>query len=336
MTLTPREVVERIGIDLAPTGEAAVDHAALRRLANLISAAPSIGGAAPAKWDDPLFWDASDTPERRSQNMAIGNAINFRFWVVEGGEIIGQGGVLDGDSFTGSMYMWRALRRAIGRGVPVLDAAFLAAITDQQFDEVFSDDDGRNPLDVGRDQRIANLRDLGGRLVEDWSGQFLNAARASGHSIVEFSRLSRTFRAWDDPVQKLTMVNAIMHAGSDVYTFDDDPLPGIDYHLVKQLVRQGAVVPSQDVARKMLRNELLTSDEASGLRRACLSALVALSTMTGVSGAVLDNRYWLNRANCTDLAPVCTNPATAARCPFLSACDRRVGSSRPLELTRYY
>jgi hypothetical protein len=211
MTLTPREVVEQIGIDLAPTSDAAADHAALRSLADLISAAPSLGGAAPAKWDDPLFWDASDTPERRSQNMAVGNAINFRFWVVEGGEIIGQGGVLDGAPFTGSMYMWRALRRAIGRGVPVLDAAFLEGMTGEQFDEVFSDDDGRNPLDVGREERVANLRDLGSRLTEVWSGQFLNAARASGHSIVEFSRLSRTFRAWDDPVQKLTMVNAKLH-----------------------------------------------------------------------------------------------------------------------------
>jgi hypothetical protein len=336
MLFTPRQTIERIGIDLAPTAAAATDETAVLRLAQLFASTPELYDAEPARWDDPAFWNVEDTFERRSQFLAVGNAINFRFWTLRGDEVIALSGTLDGTTYAGSMYLWRSLRRAIARDPHVLDAAFLAELTDDQFDSIFADDGGTNPIALAGDERILNLRDLGRRLVEDWSGQFLNAIEASDHSIVAFSRISRSFRAFDDPMQKLTMVNAIMHAGSGIYTFEDEPLPGIDYQIVKQLVRQGVVVPAEQVASKLQGNELLDENEAIGLRSASMSALVALSNATGVSGAVLDNRYWLNRTNCTDDRPVCTDPSTAERCPFLQACDRRIENRRPLELTRYY
>jgi hypothetical protein len=317
MLFTPGRTIEEIGIDLSPTAAAAIDREAVLRLTHLIASAPAFADAVPAAWDDPTFWNVDDPVERRSQYLAVGNAINFRFWTLREGEIIGLAGTLDGSTFVGSTYMWRSLRRAVDRDPRVLDADFLAELTDDQFHGIFAEDNGENPLAVAREERILNLRDLGKRLVDDWSGHFLNAAVASDHSIVEFTRISRSFRAFDDPLQKLTMVNAIMHAGSGIYSFEDEPLPGIDYQIVKQLVRQGAVIPSARVAARLESNQLLDKDEAIGLRRASLAALVRLSDATGLSGAVLDNRYWLNRTNCADDAPVCVDPATADLCPLL-------------------
>jgi hypothetical protein len=76
-------------------------------------------------------------------------------------------------------------------------------------------------------------------LAESWDGRFYNVAEATDGSIVEFARLSADFRAFDDPILKLTMVNAIVHTGSGVYSFRDEPLPAIYYHLLRHALRQG-------------------------------------------------------------------------------------------------
>ena len=191
-------------------------------------------------------------------------------------------------------------------------------------------------FEPGADERIANLQDLGRRLAEDGDGRFLNVAEASGGSLVEFSRLSARFRAFDDPIYKLTMLNAILHSGSGVYRFDDEPLPAIDYHLLRHALRQGMLVPNPTLERKLKQGHLLEPAEAAELRRVALVAFIDLSVRTGLSGDILDNKFWLNRVNCTDDDPVCTDPETASLCPFFGACMQAVEFGRPLEFTRYY
>jgi hypothetical protein len=95
------------------------------------------------------------------------------------------------------------------------------------------------------------------------------------------------------------------------------------------------VIPADEVANKLKAGELLDDEEAEGLRAATLDAYLQLSAQTGLSGEILDNKFWFNRNNCGD-PPVCVNPETAAQCPFLDACERHVEYGLPLELTRYY
>ena len=273
-----------------------------------------------AAWDDALFWNVeADRPER-SQLFAIGNAINFRFWYLAGNDVVPALGTIEGQSFRGAMYMWRCLRRALDRQeLPLLDTDFLSEISDVEFDAIFSDETGANPLDVAREDRLKNLRDLGSKLRDSWDGLFYNVAQASEGSIAAFARLSAGFRAFDDPIFKLTMVNAIVHSGSGVYEFRDEPLPAIDYHLLRQALRQGWSMPEPRVAEKLRGGELLDSAEASELRRVALMAFVRLAAKTGLSGEVIDNIYWLNRANGD----------------FLSRWTQSE-FGLPLELTRYY
>ena len=290
----------------------------------------------PARWDDDLFWNVEADAQERSQYFAVGNAINFRFWRLDAGSVVPATGLIEGQRFRGAMYMWRCLRRCIDRQeVPLLDASFLAEFSQTDFDAVFVDDTGANPLEVAGEERIRNLRDLGAKLAESWDGFFYNVAAACDGSIVEFARLSAGFRAFDDPVFKLTMVNAIVHSGSGVYSFRDEPLPAIDYHLLRHALRQGMVVAEPALADKLQHGELLEPDEAYELRRITLQAFVSLAARTGLSGEVIDNKYWLNRVNCTDV-PVCLDTATAPQCPFLEACEQLTAYRLPLELTRYY
>jgi hypothetical protein len=262
--------------------------------------------------------------------------VNFRFWRVDGDKVITEKGVLDGAEFGGSMYMWRALRRAVAADPGLLDADRMAGMTSEQFAGIFTDDHGYNPLNVGSEDRVTNIRDLGKKLSADWDGQFYNLAEAAGGSLVEFSKHSRKIRAFDDPIQKLTMVNAILHSGSGVHDFDDKPIPGIDYHLLRHALRQGIVVPSEQIGQKLENSQWLSTEEAGELRRITLLAFNELSKQTGIDGEVLDNKYWLNRKNCTDPGPVCADPDQAHKCPFAAGCKRKIAYQLPLERTRFY
>jgi hypothetical protein len=79
----------------------------------------------------------------------------------------------------------------------------------------------------------------------------------------------------------------------------------------------------------------LATEEAFELRRVALQAFVSLAEVSGQSGEVIDNNYWLNRVNCTD-EPVCLDSARATMCPFLEVCEQLTTYRLPLELTRYY
>lgn len=305
------------------------DHQ-VKRIAVVLRALMDKERPKPAKWDDQRFWNIESTIEDRCQYLAIGNSINFRFWEQVGGRIVPAIGVIDGEALRGSMYMWRRLRTAVDREELSLDAPFLAGLDEDTFSRAFTDDDGQLPLRAGIGERVLNLRDLGARLSSNWDGQFVNMIRAANGSLKQFGELSAEFRAFDDPVQKLTMVNAIMLAGSGLAHFDQDPLPGIDYHLVKQALRQGLVTPSYTLRTKLTNRELLDEGESVALRTAILTALIDVSHLAGISTAVIDNLYWLNRRICGDEQWLC------ASCPFEAGCTKRTEYGLPLELTRYY
>jgi hypothetical protein len=294
------------------------------------------GSALPAaaKWDDPAFWNVEASRAERCQFLSVGNAVNFRFWELKGREAVPSIGTIAGETLRGSMYLWRRLRTAVSGGRFSLEAGYLAELTVERFQAAFEDDDGHLPLRPAIDERVANLRDLGERLLDSWHGQFVHVVDAAQGSLDRFAVLSRSFRAFDDPVQKLTMVNAIMLAGSGLASFDREPLPGVDYHLMKQAVRQGLVEPPAAVATKLAHGELLAASESLSLRQAVLDALVEVANTAGVSTAVLDNLYWMNRRVCSDRNPACQS--RVEQCPFESACTQRIKFGLPLELTRYY
>jgi hypothetical protein len=193
-----------------------------------------------------------------------------------------------------------------------------------------------NVLEVAMEDRLANWRDLGARLHSAWDGQFLNVVRACDGSLVKFVQSLGQFRAFDDPLHKLSMLVAIMHTGAGLAHFDTRPLPAVDYHIVKQLLRLRVVIPDQALEFRLASRKVLSTDEGTQLRSAALRALVELSELSGVSGDRIDNLLWLNRANCCDDDPVCNHAAIAERCPFLACCKRHVRLARPLENTRYY
>jgi hypothetical protein len=99
---------------------------------------------------------------------------------------------------------------------------------------------------------------------------------------------------------------------------------------VKQAARQGLVHLPESVAAKLREGRLLSRDESDVLRMGVRDALVATAARAGVSTAVLDNVYWLNRRVCADVNPDCDS------CPVRAGCAKKVELGLPLEVTRYY
>lgn len=281
-------------------------------------------------WSDPTYWNASDSRRDRCQFLAVGNSINFRFWTLRDGKVIPASGSLDGEALRGSMYLWRRLRLAVQRCQLKLTAGFLAELDEQTFRTAFEDDNGDFPFSVGLADRLANLRDLGARLRDNWHGDFERVVDECKGSLDTFATISASFRAFDDPVQKLTMLNAIMLQGSGLIAFDKSPLPAIDYHLVKQAARQGLVRLDKNLRAKLCGGQFLTRPESDALRMGVREALVEVALEAGLSTAILDNLYWMNRRVCADVAPACDS------CNLRAGCAKNVDLGLPLEETRYY
>ena len=331
------QLADALGIDMRESPTARIDQHALGAIVHYLDKRQDLRDRTAYAWDDSRFWLVDAPASDRSQYFAIGAAINFRFWRLKHGVVDPARGTVQGTSYSGAMYMWRCLRRALDDNrVPLLDASFLARFSAADYATLFQDDAGQVPIDTAVAERIANLRNLGQVLVNRWNGSFFHMTSACGGALIDFCRASHEFRAFDDPLMKLTMLNVILHSGSGVAQFDRDPLPAIDYHLVKQMVRHGVVEPAAATTEKLIHRERLSASEAHELRRMTLVAFVRLCDETGIPGPILDNLWWGNRTKCLDKAPVCSSPATAGSCPFVRVCNKFVDMGTPLERTRYY
>jgi Potential Queuosine, Q, salvage protein family len=312
------------------TGLASLDWERLFTTAELIQSHSELLSKSPETWSDPHFFNVEASRQERCQFFAIGNAINFRFWMMNDGRVNPSVGSIGGAHFRGALYMWRRLRVALQTNEFSLDAQFLAQIDEEVFNLAFMDENGSNPLAPGIDDRIHNLRQFGTTLLTDWGGQFMNMLDGCEGSLSHFVKRSSAFRAYDDPIHKLTMLNAIMLTGAGLVHFDEEPSVAVDYHIVKQALRQGIVVLSRELESKVAGGDLLTPTESIAIRASVAQAMNLLTQTAGLSGAVLDNLYWSNRSICTEETPVC------GLCPFAASCAQRTWMGQPREMTRYY
>lgn len=329
------EGAEELDTGVALAGQskrwARVSEAGVAGLASALQIAVGSADSVVETWSDDRFWLTSASAAERCQYLAVGNAINFRFWRPTEAGIEVSGGLLDGEFLLGSLYMWRRLRLIVERDeFPILSAERLALLDMRTFEQLFADDHARNPLGEAIEDRVHNLRDLGTQLRARWHGRFADVVSASDGSLSTFFALSARFRAYDDPLRKLSSVNAIMLSGAGLAEFSDDIPAAMDYHLAKQLLRFGAVDVDQATTTDLEQQKLLPNDIGTAIRAACLDALGEACERAHVSGALVDNLLWRNRSVCTEPVPECL------RCPINRLCARRVTLQRPLELTRYY
>ncbi|MEZ3144168.1 queuosine salvage family protein [Halobaculum sp. MBLA0143] len=115
-------------------------------------------------WRAPVFPDERQpgvTPADVFDFMFVGNAINFAFREFETGRKFTA--EYDGHEWRGAFGMWACLKRAHDTGIPITSEQFLADLSRDDFDDLFTPVDGTQlPLAT---ERYEILTGLGERLV---------------------------------------------------------------------------------------------------------------------------------------------------------------------------
>lgn len=149
-----------------------IDHEALAALAKRWKAE---GFGVPA-------WDAAIHYEDANYVLLL-DALNFCFWADPGQprwEV-----EYRGERWNGYKALSTALRRAVEEGVPLLDASWLANVSEEQLSQVLR---GQGAIPM-LPERVANAREVGRVLQERWKGRFENVARAAEGDAVRFVQL---------------------------------------------------------------------------------------------------------------------------------------------------
>jgi len=325
-------MLEKLYLRLSFGKVADLDYDVLDQVCKLLNKIKDQCKYTPLDWRDEDYWPSDKEGfSTVSQFFAVGNAINFRYWWIDGRGIHRYCEGIKGKSRErGAYYMWKALRLCQKSGmVSILDAKKLSKISLNEIKQIFRDDEGCDVMPALK-ERQRNWRDLGHKLLEYWDGQFYNLVKEASSSLLDFVRYSRQFRAFDDPLCKMVMVNAIMHQGRGIVKFDDPIFPGIDYQLLKQQMRLGIVVPKEKLAKKLILRGMLTLDEARELRNAGLCSFLHIMEKTSILGDIIDNIWWTNKRKCLDVQPLCEE------CLFSEVCKKKTEYGIPLEVTRYY
>jgi hypothetical protein len=329
---SPCAVTNSLFVNMPFGKEVTLDYSLIDKVSEILKVGKTARSYQPFNWIDDLHWVGKEESDRIvSQFFALGNSINFKYWWFEkNGNYQYTEGKKGGSMERGAFYMWRSLKLCLDNEIfPVLDARKLSKISLGEIKQIFADDDGKIPL-PNLAERQRNWQDLGSKLLEYWDGEFYNLVHESHNSLIEFVRLSRQFRAFDDPLCKIPMVNSLMHQGRGITKFFETIFPGIDYQLLKQQLRIGILVPKSNLASKLIAKKLLTHVEARELRNAGLMSFLLIMEKSGLTGDIVDNIWWLNRRNCSDSDTKCDS------CPFESMCEKKISLQIPLENTRYY
>ena len=230
--------------------------------------------------------------------------------------------------------MWRCLKVCIEQNkYPILDAKYLMNINLKEMKNIFKTDQGKNIIPCMK-ERLKNWRNLGKILMEKYDGNFYNVILSTNSSLKRFITFSNGFRAFNDPLCKLTMVNAIFLQGREIIDFKGEIFPAIDYQLMVQTLRIGLIDIENSLKKKIENRRFISKEESLALRKATLKCLKIIANKVGITGDVIDNIFFLNgRMNCT-YNMICQSQSGI--CKFEPVCKKKIKFYMPLENTRYY
>jgi len=250
-------------------------------------------------------------------------------------------GVVDGVSYRGSDYLVHRLRARLDEDPERFTAGRLQSVTGDELRAWLSDDGDPASSTVDRvEERVALLRDAAARLLDGYSGATAHLLAASKGRLEGktglLERLSR-FHAYRDPVRKKSFLLIQYLRVAGVFEPVDPKALGlpVDYHLLRVLLRTGAIQLKGARARDLLGGGEMSEAEDVRIRLAGVEAGRLMAEVVDV--ATLDRLLWMIGRNCCFYghAPVCTTgPCTLeASCSFLQASDLDCGLRCPFDGT---
>jgi hypothetical protein len=161
--------------------------------------------------------------------------------------------------------------------------------------------------------RALLLRDLGYKLLKLYDGRvsrLLEESHGRIHGSLGEPGLAdnlRVFRAYEDPVEKKTMLLAKFLLARGLFKPTDNLDVAVDNHLSRIAYRLGIVVVSGRLWDKIRRGEEVSREEDVMLRLTIRRAYRMLAEKAGLDPLVLDDHLWLmGRKTCLrDTEPRC-------------------------------
>ena len=246
--------------------------------------------------------------------------------------------MIDGRSLKGSDYLFAAYRRMIDRDGGFFRPDRQAALTNDELAAVLRADDGSNPMPAfelhlqmaqayGRDMLALGLT----------SRDIVEQANRAEHPRTAFlARLDHIGGYKEDPLRKKTMLLAlILEQRPEKFlrpaSHENEP-PVIDYHLMRSCLRTGLVeVVDDDLRRKLIGREALSSAEEWAVRFAAYQAIQRVQSLSGRSMGAVDWFFFNARHRCPEMTePDCAN------CAIDAVCAHRKELFQPVIRTTFY
>ena|GEM_PF-61269 len=228
----------------------------------------------PAEWRFP-FHIEEDSP-RTMDFFFLANSINFMFFDPQNGEKFQT--EYRGDTYSGSDAMFASLKRALEEGIPILEADYLAKISEKEMKHIFR---GNFELPLLK-ERTQIFREVGKVLKAKYQGHFLNLAQGAdfkafnrGEGMVE--RIVKDFPSFRDESpypktgknlifnKRAQLQVGMLHSRlekSGIFACRDvkDLTVFADYQLPKGLNSMGILKYSPELEKKIKNKELIPKD----------------------------------------------------------------------------
>jgi hypothetical protein len=234
------------------------------------------GSEAPApNWAD--LHPVGSTDAETANLVLVLDALNFCFWQIPNSERRRWSVTYQGETYNGYWALAAALKRSVEAGIPLADANFLAALTEDEMAEILASDEGCDPILLLR-ARMEHLREVGQALLRRWNGSFhLGIDSAGGsvpaliemvlHSMPSFRDVVRYNNQAVRFYKRAQILVADLHdafGGQGLGAFHDlETLTAFaDYKVPQVLRRFGILHYAPDLDQKIASRQLIPPDTA--------------------------------------------------------------------------
>ncbi len=229
---------------------------------------------------------------------------------------------LDDGCYKGADLLYRLGAKLLNEKPVFFNPEYLSSVSIDEVKQVFSAGNASPP---DPEVRTLLLRDLGLKLVKLYNASvsnLLNTAKNRIHgSIVEpgLADLLRVFRAYEDPVEKKTMLLVKFLVARGYFNPVDELDVAVDNHLSRIAYRTGLVAVSGSLWSKIKEGVEVSLEEDVLLRFTIRRAYRLISQKSGVNARYVDDYFWImGRTICLrDDKPLCD------KCFFKGFCRAR-------------
>lgn len=258
----------------------------------------------------PVGRDESET----ANLVLVLDALNFCFWQLPDPQRKRWSVTWNGTTYDGYQALAAALRRSVENGIPLADAEFLAALTEEEVAEILAGDEGSDTILLLR-ARMEHLREVGQALLRRWNGSFalgIDTAGGSAPALIEM--VLHSMPSFRDVVryngQAVRFYKRAQILVADLHGAFDGQGPGAfhdmetltafaDYKVPQVLRRFGILRYVPDLQQKIVNNGLIPPDttEEIEIRSATIWGVEYLRQALAGQGVSLasyeiDSRLW--------------------------------------------